>query len=95
MNDRDMKDEYKLKHIAYIQDMRNELEQDDLISTINYFTSAGLFAYDKVHAHTGGVYIYILIQFNNVCAVWNLLLMLFSKIYFKEMIFQRLFIEVY
>jgi len=48
-NNHDMKDEYKLKHIAYIQDMRNELEQDDLISTINYFTSAGLYAYDEVY----------------------------------------------
>lgn len=47
-NDHNVKDEYKLKHIAYIQDMRNELEQDDLISTINHFTSAGLFAYDQV-----------------------------------------------
>ncbi|XP_065887361.1 nephrocystin-3-like [Dysidea avara] len=46
-SDQDMKDDYKLKHIAYIQDMRNELEQDELISTINHFTSAGLFAYDQ------------------------------------------------
>ena len=45
----DITDEYKLKHIAYIQDMRNELEQEDLIKNINSLSSGGLYAYDKVH----------------------------------------------
>ena len=45
----DITDEHKLKHIAYIQDMRNELEQEDLVKNINSLSSGGLFAYDKVH----------------------------------------------
>ena len=44
----DIGDEYKLKHIAYIQDMRNELEQEDLIRNINNLSSSGLYAYDQV-----------------------------------------------
>ena len=44
----DITDEYKLKHIGYIQDMRNELEQEDLIKNINSLSSGGLYAYDKV-----------------------------------------------
>ena len=44
----DINDEYKLKHIAYIQDMRNELEQEDLIKNINSLSSGGLYAYDQV-----------------------------------------------
>lgn len=45
----DINDEFKFKHIAYIQDMRNELEQEDLIKNINNLASGGLYAYDKVH----------------------------------------------
>ena len=44
----EISDEHKLKHIAYIQDLRNELEQEDLIKNINSLSSGGLFAYDKV-----------------------------------------------
>lgn len=44
----DINDEYRLKQIAYIQDMRNELEQEDLIRNINNLSSSGLFAYEQV-----------------------------------------------
>ena len=44
----DITDEYKLKHIGYIQDMRNEVEQEDLIKNINNLSSGGLYAHDKV-----------------------------------------------
>ena len=45
----DTNDEYKLKEIAYIQDMRNELEQEELVRNINILSSGRLYAHDKVH----------------------------------------------
>ena len=45
----DITDEYKLKHIAYIQDMRNELEQENLIRNINFLSAGGFYAYDQVN----------------------------------------------